>query len=258
MIGKSHWDAVATDGWVVKKRRSIRVGDATIDYEVLRSKRRRKTVRLAVDARGVKVTAPMTTPNNLIKAFVEDQSLWILDHIHDEPPAAKLPRFSTGDTLPYLGRNVSMIVEPTDVRSPEVRFDHWRFKISAPNGLGHEDCRRAIRSAITSWYRERASEQLEAAVERWRRRMGHQDRSRVLVRDQRRRWGSCAFDGTLRFNWRLVMLKPDLMEYVVVHELAHLTHRDHSANFWGLVSKLLPDAPQRRLRLREEGLSLPL
>ena len=78
------------------------------------------------------------------------------------------------------------------------------------------------------------------------------------MRDQRQRWGSCATDGTLRFNWRIMMLKPALIEYVVVHELAHLTHRNHSPDFWGLVASLLPDAQRRRQVLTEVGRTLPL
>ena len=74
-------------------------------------------------------------------------------------------------------------------------------------------------------------------------------KSQILVRDQRQRWGSCAPDGTLRFNWRTMMLEQALIEYVVVHELAHLTHRNHSTDFWGLVSKAMPDAQQRRRRV---------
>ena len=80
----------------------------------------------------------------------------------------------------------------------------------------------------------------------------------MLTRDQRQRWGSCAPDGTLRFNWRTVMLPPMLTEYVVVHELAHLTVKSHSTEFWGLVSKAMPDAQRRRRRLREVGQTLPL
>ena len=80
----------------------------------------------------------------------------------------------------------------------------------------------------------------------------------MLIRDQRQRWGSCAPDGTLRFNWRVVMLQPELAEYVVVHELAHLKISSHSAEYWTLISSLLPDAQQRRRRLREEGRLLPL
>ena len=81
---------------------------------------------------------------------------------------------------------------------------------------------------------------------------------RVLIRDQRRRWGSCARDGTLRFSWRAMMLEPALIDYVVVHELAHLTHQNHSADFWDLVRSAMPDADDRRRRLREAGRSLPL
>ena len=77
--------------------------------------------------------------------------------------------------------------------------------------------------------------------------------SSILIRDQRQRWGSCAPDGTLRFNWRAMMLKQSLIEYVVVHELAHLTHRNHSADYWNLVSHVMPDAQQRRRSLRGGG-----
>ena len=80
----------------------------------------------------------------------------------------------------------------------------------------------------------------------------------MLVRDQRRRWGSCAHDGTLRFNWRVMMLEPALIEYVVVHELAHLTVPNHSPEFWAAVSAALPDVPDLRRRLREVGSALPL
>ena len=167
-------------------------------------------------------------------------------------------RFVSGETLPYLGRNARMIVDTGDVRSPEVRFDHWRFRVAVPEGLEGEERQQRIRRAIVGWYRDRAAERLPNVVERWWPRLGQGERSRVLVRDQRQRWGSCAPDGTLRFNWRATMLSPALIEYVVVHELAHLTHRNHSTDFRGLVSEAMPDAQQRRQRLREAGRTLPL
>ena len=144
------------------------------------------------------------------------------------------------------------------MRSPEVRFDHWRFRVTVPNTLDGSDRSESIRRAVVGWYRGRAAERLPDVVERWWPRLGRGEKSRILVRDQRQRWGSCAPDGTLRFNWRAMMLKPALIEYVVVHELAHLTHRNHSTDFWGLLSKAMPDAQQRRKSLREEGRALPL
>lgn len=250
--------AGATNEWGVEKRRSVRVGDATIEYEVLRSKRRRKTVRIAVDSRGVLVRAPMTTPNSLLQAFVVEQAPWILDHINDPPPDTAPKRVASGDSLPYLGRNMRVLVEPADGTSAVVWFDHWQLKIAAPEAMIETGKHQGILEAVMAWYRNRAAERLESVVERWRTIMGHREKPRILIGNQRRLWGSCAFDGTLRFNWRLVMLKPEFMEYVAVHELAHLTHRNHSRNFWDLVEKFLPDAQQRRRLLRKAGIDLPM
>ena len=115
-----------------------------------------------------------------------------------------------------------------------------------------------IRRAVVAWYRRWAEARLATIVERWWPRFGGREPYRLLIRDQRQRWGSCAPDGTLRFNWRLAMLRPDLAEYVVVHELAHLRVRNHSTEFWNLLSRAMPDAQGRRRRLREVGKSLPL
>ena len=237
---------------------SVRYGNTTIEYEVRRSARRRKTVQITVDGGGVQVAAPMTTPDSELRAIVRKRAPWILGHASTAVLEAAPKRFVSGETLPYLGRNVRLVVESADAARPSVRFDHWRFRITVPETLRGEERYLLIRRAVVRWYRDRAAERLREAVERWWPRLGRGRTSRVLIRDQRQRWGSCAPDGTLRFNWRAMMLKPDLIEYVVVHELAHLTHRNHSTDFWALVSRAMPDEQQRRMRLREEGRVLPL
>ena len=142
--------------------------------------------------------------------------------------------FSAERRLPYLGRNVQIVVEPGDVRSPEVRFDHWRFRVMVPRSLDDDKRYEPIRHALVTWYRTRAAERLADSVERWWPMLGRGEKSRILIRDQRQRWGSCAPDGTLRFNWRAMMLEPSLMEYIVVHEMAHLTHQNHSTDLLGI------------------------
>ena len=242
----------------MSERSSVRFGDATIEYEVRRSERRKKTVQITVDGGGVQVAAPTKTPESELRAMVRKRAPWILSHASDEMLEATPKRFVSGETLPYLGRNVRLVVKTTDVRSPEVRFDHWRFRVAVPKAFDDGHRYERIRRAVVGWYRGRATERLPEIVERWWPRLGRAEMSRILVRDQRQRWGSCAPDGTLRFNWRAMMLRPALIEYVVVHELAHLTHRNHSADFWGLLSRVMPDAQQRRKSLREQGRALPL
>jgi predicted metal-dependent hydrolase len=90
---------------------------------------------------------------------------------------------------------------------------------------------------------------LQAAVDRWARTMNCTPK-RLLVRNQKRIWGSCARDGTLRLNWRLALLPQALIDYVVVHELTHLRVRNHQREFWSAVEAVLPDYRERRAQLR--------
>ena len=236
----------------------IRFGDTIIEYEVRRSPRRKKTVQMTVVGGSLQVIAPLSTPEDELREIVRRRAPWVLGHTSRELLSAPPKRFVSGETLPYLGRNVRMMVEHADVGSTQVRFDHWRFRVELPRGLDDDERYVRVRGAVVRWYRARAAERLQAGVDRWWPRLGMGDKPRVLIRDQRQRWGSCAPDGTLRFNWRTMMLAPALIEYVVVHELAHLTVKNHSMDFWGLVSDVLPDVQSRRQRLREAGQTLPL
>ena len=116
----------------------------------------------------------------------------------------------------------------------------------------------AVGAAFVSWYMELAEEKITKCVDYWWPMVGRKKKPRVIVRNQRRQWGSCAYDNTLRFNWRLIMLEPDLIEYVVAHELAHVRVRSHSPRFWDRVADMVGDFERRREQLHlVEGI-LPL
>ena len=240
------------------ERDSVRFGDTTIEYQVRRSERRRKTIQVTVDGGGVQVAAPMDTLADDLQTLVRSRAPWILNHASEGLLTVAPKRFVSGETLPYLGRNVRMVFETADVRTPEVRFDHWRFNIKVPHDLRDDQRYERIRKAIIAWYRGHAAVRLQAGVKQWLPRFGGGPVPDVLIRDQRQRWGSCASDGTLRFNWRVVMLEPALVDYVIVHELAHLTIRNHSDDYWKLVVRIVPDAQERRRKLRDVGRALPL
>lgn len=82
--------------------------------------------------------------------------------------------------------------------------------------------------------------------------------SSITVRDQKTRWGSCSSRGTLSFNYRLIFAPPAVLDYVVVHELCHLTHMNHSKEFWNLVGSVMPDYKKHRKWLKEHGRELTL
>ncbi len=82
--------------------------------------------------------------------------------------------------------------------------------------------------------------------------------NRITIRSQKTRWGSCSSKGTLSFNWRLMLAPPAILDYVVVHELCHLTHMNHSADFWRAVEAVFPDYRNARKWLKEHGNELVL
>ena len=240
------------------ERGEIRYGDSRIAYQVVRSARRRKTIEVTVDAPGiVTVAAPDDTPPEHIEATVRRRAGWIIKH--DGEAASALPprRFVSGESLPYLGRSVQLTVHPIDGEQVEVRFHHWQFDVDVPHDLDGDERLDTVRRAFEFWYRDRAAVKLPPRVDRIASLLGVRP-ARILVRGQRKRWASCAPDGTLRFNWRTVMAPPALVDYVVAHELAHLRVRGHGADYWGVVAQAVPDYRRRRERLREVGARLAI
>lgn len=230
-----------------------------VPYRVVRSTRRRRTLELRLERDGVRVAAPQRTSSAEIASFVRSRIPWI--RRHREAPASLRPsplRYETGEALPFLGRMLPLEILPGGGRGVRVRVrqDLLGLRVHTP-ALAADVRTNRIEAALRAWYRERATEEITARVEAWGVRAGYAPRA-VLVRDQKRRWGSCSRNGTLRFNWRLVMMEPAILDYVVVHELAHLRHPHHQPPFWSEVARLIPDHRDRRRALREAGRSLPL
>ena len=215
-------------------------------------------MQLTVNGGRVLLAAPPETPDSILEALVLKRDPWILRRVPDSGLQASKKRFVSGETLPHLGRNVRLIVETANVAPPEVRFDRWSFRIATLKGLDEPKRYDETRKVVVQWYRRQASQRLPRTVELWRKRMGWAETPEVLIRDHRQRCGSCAPQGTLRFNCRVAMLAPPFMEYVVIHELANLKVGSQSTAYWALVSRCLPDAQDRRHRLREVGRALPI
>ena len=241
-------------------RGRVRVGTKTIEFDVRRSARRKKTVHTTLDKDGVHIAVPSTMSDADIREIIRKRASWILENqseIESRPGSIKLV---TGDTLPYMGRDLRLVVTKGAVDVPEVRLNKRRLTVKTPSYLADIDDDAQFdltRSALTAWYSEQASEHLRKRVDHWWPKLGRGERSRLLIRNQRTLWASCSYDGTLRINWRTMMLDPMLIDLIVVHELAHLTVRNHSAEFWNVVASAIPDVSVRRKRLREIGRKLP-
>jgi predicted metal-dependent hydrolase len=210
---------------------------------------RRRTIGITVKRDGeLVVAAPQRTPARRIESVVRAKLPWVRRKLAEfetlGPPPEPL-RIVAGELLPYLGRERSLALadrppQPVVLRGDTLEVDR------ALDG--------AARAAVIAWYEARAREYVDDAVARFAPLVGAAPAA-VVVRDLgRRRWGVCDHRTlTVTFHWQLIAQPPDLVDYVVVHELAHLHEPNHGAEFWRRVEDVLPDFKARRRRLRGRG-----
>ncbi len=237
----------------IPAERQVIAGGEVIAYRVIRSAGRVRTVglRLGPD-HSVVVRAPLAVSEAFIAEFVSGRAAWIRARRAAEPVTSTAPPLADGDTVPFLGQPHTVHVVPGRGRRASLTRADGAITIALPAANAPGD----IERAVVRWLTGEAQHELTEATVRWGPRLGVSPKA-VLVRNQRTRWGSCAADGVIRYNWRLVLLAPELMDFVVVHELAHLLEANHSPHFWAHVERLLPDYRERRKALNASRAALP-
>ena len=235
---------------------TIRAGAQRLPYVVIRSAKRRRSIGFRVDAEhGIVVRAPVRASLGAIEKVLAARASWLLKHftrLRQNPPLKPSERFAPGKPIPYLGTPLTLEVsaDPRRARASCAREgDTLRVKVKAAT-------RPQIEAAVKAWFYRQGQTVFAERTEAWSRRMKLVPR-RILVSNPRRRWASCSADNTLRFSWRLLMTPLELLDYVVVHELAHVKEKNHGPKFWALVEKQVPDYRAKRKALNDLGLTLP-
>jgi len=220
----------------------------------LRWSRRRTSIGIAVTRAGeLRVAAPCGAPPGQIESFVRAKLPWVrrklaeFAALGDEIVAVRLV---SGERLPYLGRRYT--VERVETSSAPVRLSRGRLEIDT--GLDGEAA-----GALRDWYVRRAQARVTTRLGHFAPLVGAHP-TELRVRDiGRRRWGVCdCRRRVVSLHWQLITLPPDLLDYVLVHELCHLLVPNHSPAFWRHVERVLPDYKAKRRRLAVDGRRLAL
>ena len=212
-----------------------------IDYTLNRSNR--KTIALYVRNGAVEVRAPLKAPKRDIDKFVASKEKWITDKLAASISGQVLREsfsLTYGDEILYRGKEYPIAVKPGD----RVGFDGKRFYM--PPEFSPEQ----VKNACVQIYRILAKRDLVIKTLKFTNQMGVMPIA-VKINGAKTRWGSCSGKKSLNFSWRLIMADDDVIDYVVVHELAHLTEMNHSARFWAIVESILPDYQRRLEQLKE-------
>lgn len=237
----------------------IAVGTRVIPYEVRRSGRAARK-RIEVSPGQVVVIVPEGSPEEDVERFVQTKRRWLHDKTEEiaeevERLRAATPEgFHSGAKILFRGRYLRLRVRTADVERPTISY-RTGFHVELPEGWGRGDAEPTVRKLVEGWLETRMTRDAWQVVRRRGAPHGLEPRA-VQVKDQRTLWGSCGRDRVIRLDRKLSRVPKPVFEYVMVHELCHLQHRDHSPQFWELVKRLLPDYQERKDWLERHEVAL--
>jgi predicted metal-dependent hydrolase len=218
-----------------------------ISFILVRSSRRTLAIEVKPDATLV-VRAPKRLPEREIHRFVESHDDWIKRKRAEvlSRPILTPKEFIEGEEFLVLGQKCKLVLTNSASSKPVLAGDRLLFP---------EKILPIAREALTRWYRRLARGFLVERVQHFAEVMSCTPTT-IRISNARRRWGSCGPTNSLNFNWRLIMAPPAIIDYVVVHELAHVMHKHHGPDFWDFVSLFCPGHKAARRWLKDNGRSL--
>jgi predicted metal-dependent hydrolase len=224
-----------------------------IEFTLIRSER--KTADIVIERSGdVIVRAPAEIDEDRIRELVADRELWVHRSLAEwtELNASRMHRpLAQGQGFAYLGRSYRLrFVGSSDVA---LRLKDGRWELSEPFLKKHGEA--AARKAFRDFYIDRGKQIFAERVARFAPMVGVAPSS-INVKELGYYWASCGTTGALNFNWKTVMAPQTVIDYITVHELCHLRHRDHTDAFWNEVDKVLPSFRERKEWLRKNGAAL--
>jgi predicted metal-dependent hydrolase len=232
----------------VAEQRTLQLLDKQIPYTLKRSKRR--TIGLRIDDRGLTVSVPLRASEKWLHSVLLEKADWVVEKL-DGWQSKKAPEIEwrNGASIPFRAETFLLRLMPK-VRGATPKLQDEVLLVP----IGEDADAARIEKVVTAWYRVEALRVFEECVDYFAPLMSVSP-SPVKLSSARTQWGSCTVRGVVRFNWQLVKMPLHLIDYVVVHELAHLVEMNHSAAFWRVVESACPDYKQSRKELHRYGIA---
>ncbi len=208
---------------------------------IIRSPKRKSVGIQVLPNASVKVTIPSFFPKFFVSKILKEKEGWI--RATQQKMLAQQRNTLTEGYYLYLGKQYQLELHPG--QKELVSVSNEKISVATPN-------KKFVKTYLTSWYKQEARKIIAERVNHYARIPGLEFRS-VAITTAETRWGSCSSNKTLNFNWKLVMAPLEVIDYVVVHELAHLTQLNHSRDFWETVRKMYPLYREYRTWLKRNG-----
>lgn len=236
-------------------------GTTTIDYELAYIPDQ-SDITISVEwLDGVRVSAPKTIETDELHSILYKKAPWILEKWNNfneivNPPEPK--EYVSGEKFPYLGRNYRLKVNrKSEVTKPSLQFRNGKFIAQVPTECKELEQQEQLKKHFENWYRNHGEKKIKERLRIYCPKMDVVP-TKVVLKDQKMRWGSCSTNSTIYLNWRIIMAPIPVIDYLLVHELAHIKYPNHSKDFWKFVRSTLPDYKERKEWLRINGPLLTL
>ena len=224
----------------------------TVPYAVKCSSRA-KYVRLEIRIEtGLTVVIPSSYNVEQLPDFLRKKGRWILGKLAEYgkgQTAVAEKKLKSGDSIPYLGRHLKVVQQHNHGTAVSVRLERNRLLVNLGSRNGH------LNLVLEWWYRQQAEKVIKKRADELCSLLGV-TYGRLSIRRAKTRWGSCSRKGNLNFNWKLMMAPEPVIDYVIIHELAHLKEMNHSKNFWKVVAEHCPQWRKRKKWLRDHETEL--
>lgn len=233
------------------RRRQILIQDQVLDYELRRSKRR--SIGFLIADEGLRITAPRWVTLTDIEQAIHEKQNWIIAKLREKRELsskrlqAKM-HWEDGARLPYLGHHLTLRIAPAASVAVKLDAEQETLTISLPHGYSEQQ----LKDRVQSWLQLEAKRIFNQRMPIFAQRLGVTYHSMSLS-SAGTRWGSCTTQGKIRLNWRLIHFSPDIIDYVVAHELSHLREMNHSADFWATVESIYPEYEHAKQKLRQHA-----
>ncbi|MGD6891356.1 M48 family metallopeptidase [Bacillus mobilis] len=240
---------------------TFQYGTTAIEYDIEYADDKKDVSIIVEWMEDIRLIVPTGITNEQVEEIIRKKAPTIFQKMKEvneiiDPPLPK--EFVSGEKFSYLGRNYRLkVYKEEDLKKSQLNFVRGKFIASVPAGIDETEKRRQLLGLFKTWYLEHGIAKLESRFQLYCAKMGVSPND-VQLKEQRMRWGTCTSEGNIYLNWRIVMSPMSIVDYVLVHELAHLKYMNHSNDYWNFVRSILPDYEQRKEWLRVNGPTLTL
>lgn len=207
----------------------------------------------------VTIVSPKYVNNEFIHDLVISKSRWILNNLNkfknkesENPPIL----FVDGDKIPYLGNYYTLNVykEKNTIKCSLI-FEENKFIAKVPFNISSKDQYIKLRELLINLYLTEGGKLIKERISIYSKKLNLYPES-ITLKEQKTSWGTCSSKGNININWKILLAPLDILDYVLVHELCHLKHMNHSKEYWSLVGTIFPDYKEKRNYLKENSLKL--